>query len=140
MISRPIHRVMKIQSKLVSKRNELMKEFKIVSLLGEVMMDVPERLIHINRINKKVMQFVLEKAWPLEKMEILHNVPEILENYENFSDAYWDDDWEEMGIQLATIAQKLHEDQMKMWGEKYVDEEDEFQKESEHGWYGIEED
>jgi len=117
-----------------------MKEFKIVSLLGEVMMDVPERLIHINRINKKVMQFVLEKAWPLEKMEILHNVPEILENYENFSDAYWDDDWEEMGIQLATIAQKLHEDQMKMWGEKYVDEEDEFQKESEHGWYGIEED
>ena len=126
LISRPIHRVMKIQSRIVSKRTEVMKEFKIVLSLAEVLTDVPERLIHVNRISKELMRFVLMKAWPLKRMDVIHYVPDILENYEALSDAYYDDDWEEMGIQTARIAHKLHEDQKKVRGETYVNEEDEY--------------
>lgn len=140
LIAKPMHRVMKVQSRGVSKRNENMKEFKIVSALAGVMTDVPERLIHVNRISKKQMKFVLMKAWPLKKIDVMHQVPDIMDNYEALSDAYYDDDWEEMGIQGAKIALKLHEDQKVVNGDLFVEKEDEFMRDGDHSWYGIDED
>lgn len=66
-------------------------------------------------------------------------MPDIIQNYEALSDAYYDDDWEEMGVQAAHIAYKLHEDQKKTNGEKYVEDEDEFQRDSDHSWISIDE-
>lgn len=63
---------MLIQSKIVSIRSEVMKEFKIVSVLGEILQDVPERLIHVNHIDKDLMRFVLVKAWALKTIDVIH--------------------------------------------------------------------
>lgn len=111
LIAIPVHRVMLIQSHAVrTKRTEEMKEFKIVTVLAHVMTDVPERLIHVNHLNKELMHFVLKSAWPLATIDIMHHVPAIMPHYEAMSDAYYDNDWEAMGKECAKIAHILHED------------------------------
>jgi len=125
---------------MVSKRTEIMKEFRIVGSLAEILTDVPERLIHVNNINEHLMRFVLMSAWPLTRIDVIHQIPEMVPHYEAFSDAYYDNDWEEMGIQMAKIARILHEDQKTVRGETYVEEEDEHEMTTEHQWMGINED
>ena len=139
LISRPVHRVMMIQRRMVSKRTEQMKEFKIVGTLGEIFTDVPERLIHVNGIDEHLMHFVLMSAWPLTRMDIIHEVPGILSHYEALSDAYHDNDWELMGVEAAQIAHIIHEDQKKVRGEDYVEKEDDREMNSDHEWIGIDE-
>merc|ERR1711988_179748 len=66
LITTPINRIFAIQKRtILTKRTEAMKEFKIVGVLGHVMTDVPERLIHVNHISSNLMHYVLLKAWPL---------------------------------------------------------------------------
>lgn len=121
LITAPVHRVMQIQAHSgVSKRSEFMKEFRIVGALAHVMMDVPERLIHVQELDEKLMRFVLKKAWPLAHMDIMEENEDIDKDYEEMSDAYHAQDWEDMGKDLADISNILHEELVKKYGEKKV--------------------
>ena len=136
LIVYPIHRIMLIQSKLMTtKRSESMKEFRIVSILAHVFTDVPERLIHVNHLSKNLMHYVLMMAWPLTRIDVMHQIPDITEPYEAMSDAYYDDDWEKMGIECAKIAHIIHEDQKKVMSEEYVKSMDEFEKGYDHQYF-----
>lgn len=98
MITIPIQRVMMIQDNdRLAKRTELMKEFKIVSAMSHVMSDVPERLIHVNDLNKRLMHFVLMKAWPLSTLDIMREVPEVTPFYRKMSEEYHRHNWEGVG-------------------------------------------
>lgn len=105
--------------------------------MAEVLTDVPERLIHVNGMNMHLMRFIMMSAWPLTRIDAIHYVPGILEHYEAMSDAYYESDWQEMGVQVARIAHILHEDQKKTYGEQYVRDEDIFEMNSEHEWISI---
>ena len=135
MISMPIDRIMQIQhNPLLAKRTEAMKEFKIIGSMAHVFSDVPERLIHVNDLSKKLMRFVLMKAWPLSTLDILVEIPEITPYYRALTDNYLNHNWYGIGMQLAHIALILHEEQKKEIGEEEVALEDQLELDTERAW------
>merc|ERR1711998_260707 len=134
LITAPVMRSMKIQDKSIgiSKRSEHMKEFRIIGALAHVMMDVPERLIHVNDLNEKLLRYVLKKAWPLGRMDLMHQVVDVQEHYEDMSNSYHEQDWESMGVQLAEIAEALHDDLEDRVGKEEVKKQDEYEESVEH--------